>query len=78
MRTDTIYQLMEEVRRNDPTNFRDSFMRKVLGLTVLTDYNNQTYRIDDVCFDMTPKSTFKRKCQDVSFFQYYAEVILYE
>lgn len=74
MRTDTVYDLMNEVRRSNPQNFKDAFHQKVLGMTVLTSYNDKTYRIDDVDFDLTPLSTFDRKGVQVSIQQYYLEV----
>lgn len=75
MRTDTVYDLMQETRREDPVRFRDNFLAKVLGITVLTGYNNSTYRIDDVDFDKTPRTTFPRKNDEISFVAYYKEVI---
>lgn len=75
MRTDTVYELMREIRRNNPGNFENFFRQRVLGMTVLTGYNNKTYRIDDIDFSKTPSSTFLRKNTEVSIRQYYAEVM---
>lgn len=33
----------------------------MLGILVLTDYNNNTYRIEDVDFETNPSSTFPMK-----------------
>lgn len=74
MRTDTVYDLLQETHRADPNNFQNSFKQKVLGMTVLTGYNNSTYRIDDVDFSLSPMSTFKRRDQEVTIKQYYIEV----
>lgn len=43
-------------------------------MTVLTEYNNETYRIDDVDFNINPMTTFKKRDQDVTIRDYYAEV----
>lgn len=43
-------------------------------MTVLTEYNNETYRIDDVDFNINPMTTFKKRDQDVAIRDYYAEV----
>lgn len=75
MRTDTVYELMRELRRNDSQNFENAFRQKVLGMTVLTGYNNKTYRIDDVDFSITPSSTFTRNNAEISIKQYYSDVI---
>lgn len=45
------------------------------GSIVLTGYNNETYRVDDVDFNVTPSCTFKGKDGDVSYIQYYKQVI---
>ena len=43
----------------------------------LRRYNNKTYRIDDINWDMTPKSKFKRsQDEEVTFLEYYSKVIL--
>ena len=42
---------------------------------VLTDYNNRTYRIDDVDFSVNPLSTFNLKSgEKISYSQYYRNV----
>lgn len=76
MRTDTVYQLMREIRHGDPQNFENTFRQRVLGMTVLTGYNNKTYRIDDVDFNITPSSTFTRNNTEVTIKQYYSEVMI--
>lgn len=52
--------------------FQKNFQAAILGQIVLTDYNNRTYRIDDVDFDKSPGSTFEGKNNEqISFVQYY-------
>lgn len=46
----------------------------MLGVVVLTDYNNNTYRVDDIDYDVSPESTFKKKDgTDISYCTYYQE-----
>ena len=45
--------------------------QEVLGTSVLTRYNNETYRIDDVAWDKTPRFEFERKGQKISLLEYY-------
>lgn len=46
----------------------------MIGSVVLTDYNNRTYRIDDVDWAVTPASTFdKSDGTKISYIQYYKE-----
>lgn len=53
-------------------NFQKEFCNNVIGIMVLTDYNNNTYRIEDVDFDTSPSSTFAMKSGDnVSYQDYY-------
>lgn len=43
-----------------------------MGTVVLTDYNNNTYRIEDVDFSTTPNSTFNlRNNETITYVQYY-------
>lgn len=74
MRTDTVYSIMTEIHAKDRNNFQNNFKQQILGKMVLTDYNNQTYRIDDIDFNINPETTFKKGDQDISIRDYYAEV----
>lgn len=74
MRMDTVYDLLKETHRADSQNFERNFKQKALGLTVLTSYNNTTYRVDDVDFEHSPLTTFDRKGTPVSLKAYYLEV----
>jgi len=47
----------------------------VIGSTVLTRYNNQTYRIDDVDENTNTQSTFQKKDGSrISYIDYYRVV----
>ncbi|XP_017059225.2 protein piwi [Drosophila ficusphila] len=70
MRTETVYDILRRCSQN-PSRHQDEFRRSVLDLVVLTDYNNKTYRVNDVDFGQTPKSTFSCKGRDISFVDYY-------
>lgn len=74
MRMDTVYDLLQETLKADRSNFQNNFKQKALGLTVLTEYTNKTYRIDDIEFDKTPLSTFDQKGVPKTLEQYYKEV----
>lgn len=44
----------------------------MIGIIALTDYNNNTYRIEDVDFDTNPSSTFSLKSgETISYQEYY-------
>lgn len=70
MRADTIYDNMQRIHR-EQRDFQGSFLTAVLGQTVLTAYNNKTYRIDDIEFTKSPMSTFDTKNGPISFIEYY-------
>lgn len=43
-------------------------MALLCNATVITRYNNKTYRIDDIDFESNPTSTFDQCGNKVSFF----------
>jgi aubergine len=50
-------------------------MKELLGQVVLTRYNNRTYRIDDIAWDLSPRDRFTKKTgESISYEQYYATV----
>ncbi|CAG9764078.1 unnamed protein product [Ceutorhynchus assimilis] len=72
LRTDKVYDLLLECGSSrDP---KQEFQKRVIGAIVLTEYNNKTYRIDDVDFKKTPDDTFtKRDGSQISYRQYFQE-----
>lgn len=72
MRTETIYSIMNETYRTS-RDFKATVQNIVIGETVLTEYNNKTYRIDDIDFEKNPNSTFDTKDGPISYVQYYKQ-----
>ncbi|XP_017059224.1 protein aubergine [Drosophila ficusphila] len=70
MRTDTLYNILSESMRDNDDGYR-TFQREVIGMVVLTDYNNKTYRVDDVDFESSPLSKFNTKEGDITYVDYY-------
>lgn len=54
-------------------NFQQAAQNLLVGLSVLTRYNNKTYRIDEILFDQNPQATFDCQGKPISFVQYYKE-----
>jgi len=53
-------------------SWQDEAKRQLIGNVVLTRYNNKTYRIDDLAFDLTPQSEFSMfDGSTVTFGEYY-------
>ncbi|KAJ8670821.1 hypothetical protein QAD02_002080, partial [Eretmocerus hayati] len=74
MRNQTLLDVLGESYSADRRNYQTVFKNTVIGCVVLTDYNNRTYRIDDVDFRSTPNSTFKmRDGTDMSYANYYKQ-----
>lgn len=70
MRMETLHDILSDCQRNS-RDYRDAFTKIVVGTTVLTDYSNKTYRVDDVDWDSTPASTFDTKDGPLSYMDYY-------
>lgn len=70
MRTDTIHDNLQRIVR-EQRDYKLAFSGWILGQTVLTAYNNKTYRVDDVNYEKTPESTFDTKNGPISFVDYY-------
>lgn len=77
MRTETVLDLLRRCYADNRNNWQQAFQQQVLGMVVLTDYNNKTYRISDVIFDMSPSATFDTKDGPVSYIDYYRSVGFY-
>lgn len=73
MRLESVYDIMNNIRQNE-RDFKTALQEKLLGSTVLTSYNNKTYRIDDFKFDLNPQTTFETKDGKISFMEYYKTV----
>lgn len=70
MRSETIYDIIKKIK-TESRDFKKQVEQTLLGATVLTKYNNKTYRIDEITYDVSPKSTFKMRENDVSYVDYY-------
>ncbi|XP_068616765.1 piwi-like protein 1 isoform X2 [Brachionichthys hirsutus] len=72
LRNETVLDFMSNLRQQcGSQRFPDICTKELVGLSVLTKYNNKTYRIDDIAWDHTPNNTFKKGDKDVTFKDYY-------
>lgn len=77
MRTETLLDQLRTIGQNlrRGEDIREKFKQEVLGAVVLTDYNNRTYRVDDVDFNVTPMATFKQNNDlEITYAEYYRMV----
>ena len=67
---DIMYDLYNQMR--GAGDFSAVCTKKLVGEIVMTEYNNKTYRIDDIAWDTHPQNTFKqRDGTDITFIDYY-------
>uniref|UniRef100_A0A8C6V1H9 Piwi-like RNA-mediated gene silencing 1 n=1 Tax=Neogobius melanostomus TaxID=47308 RepID=A0A8C6V1H9_9GOBI len=72
LRSETVLDFMYNLKQQCPAQrFPDICAKELVGLVVLTKYNNKTYRVDDIAWDHTPNNTFKRGDTEISFRNYF-------
>lgn len=67
----TVLEHFKECYVADASNFKNNASASLLGSIVLTRYNNRTYRIDDIDFNMSPMDTFTHGEREITFVEYY-------
>nr|XP_020446024.1 LOW QUALITY PROTEIN: piwi-like protein 1 [Monopterus albus] len=72
MRSETVLDFLTSLRqKHTGSQFTEMCEKELIGLIVLTKYNNKTYRIDGIAWDQSPINTFLRGNTEVSFVDYY-------
>ncbi|XP_029162775.1 piwi-like protein Ago3 [Nylanderia fulva] len=72
MRTETVRDIITDIFNKNDRNARDMVVNEVIGTSVLTRYNNKTYRIDDIDWDKNPRYVFSRgDGEEISLIEYY-------
>ncbi|TGZ48140.1 piwi-like protein Ago3 [Temnothorax longispinosus] len=71
MRTETVRDLIREIYHKAQYNYKDAVINEIVGSSVLTRYNNKTYRIDDIEWDKTPRYVFSKGDEKMSLIDYY-------
>lgn len=71
----TIHDLMNKIWNECRTEeqFKEKVTSEIVGRIVMTQYNNKTYKIDDIDWDSNPESSFGTRRGDVTFLQYYQQ-----
>jgi aubergine len=71
----SVYEFMQDCVRNARGgSWQDLFKKGVIGCIVMTQYNNKTYRIDDVVFDQSPSTNFEVKDgNQITYADYYKQ-----
>ncbi|WAR02486.1 PIWL1-like protein [Mya arenaria] len=72
LRSDTVLDIMYDMYARMGDNFYDACTRKLVGTIIMTRYNNKTYRVDDICWDMHPTDSFElRDKSKITYKEYY-------
>ncbi|KAI4495423.1 hypothetical protein M0802_008637 [Mischocyttarus mexicanus] len=71
LRMETVYDLIMAVHKKNPARYKEEIMCEINGSSVLTRYNNKSYRIDDIAWDKNPMFEFKRKDETITIIDYY-------
>uniref|UniRef100_A0A8C2T287 Piwi-like protein 2 n=1 Tax=Coturnix japonica TaxID=93934 RepID=A0A8C2T287_COTJA len=76
---DTVHRIIQgesvlSICKQNPSSFHEECTKQLVGSTVLTRYNNRTYRIDDIDWDKTPRDSFTLGSgEQISFVEYYSK-----
>ncbi|KAK3877061.1 hypothetical protein Pcinc_018195 [Petrolisthes cinctipes] len=73
LRLDTMHDLLRQILANHPDNYRHVVRRQVLGNVVMTKYNQRTYTIHDVAWNITPTTTFNFHGSEITYLEYYQQ-----
>ncbi|XP_063166970.1 piwi-like protein 2 [Candoia aspera] len=74
IRNDSVLDLMHAVYQQSRENFQDECTKQLIGNIIITRYNNNTYRIDDIDWNKTPKSSFTLSDgKEITFVEYYSK-----
>ena len=78
LRTDTVLDLLNQIKRTNSRDFHSAAEKALLGQIVLTRYNNRTYRIEDIDWGKNPTTTFEKtwkkgETKSMSYQEFYAQ-----
>lgn len=76
VRTDSVLNYISQLRDKAEQrggDWQEAVSEGMIGSTVVTRYNQKTYKIDRVDFSMSPDTTFDKEGKQVSYSQYYKE-----
>ncbi|XP_032250920.1 piwi-like protein 3 [Phoca vitulina] len=74
VRMQTAYDLISALRDGFPAkqDLREQVSKQLVGSIVSTIFNNKTYRVDDINWEETPRTTFKTSDgAEITFVEYY-------
>ncbi|XP_028564520.2 piwi-like protein 2 isoform X4 [Podarcis muralis] len=74
IRNDSVLDFMHAIYLQSRENFQDECTKQLIGNIIITRYNNNTYRIDDIDWNKTPKDSFTMSDgKEITFIDYYSK-----
>jgi aubergine-like protein len=76
VRTDSVLNHISQLREKAEQrggDWQEAVSEGIVGCTVVTRYNQKTYKVDRVDYSMSPETTFEKDGKPVSYAQYYQE-----
>jgi len=72
LRTETVRDFLAGLKRRGVTDLKSEAEKSLLGTSVLTRYNNKSYKVDDIDFNSSPKDSFtNEKGEKLTYVDYY-------
>jgi aubergine-like protein len=72
VRQQSCYEVIKTHKRTSKGDaFKKACLKDLVGSTILTQYNKENYRIDDIDFDNSPLSKFDKRGVETSYVEYY-------
>ncbi|XP_014479566.1 PREDICTED: protein aubergine-like isoform X2 [Dinoponera quadriceps] len=73
MRQQSLLDILMDCYSRNRQDFKNEFSKDVIGIIALTAYNNNTYRIDDIDWEINPLSKFtsQKTGESISYQEYY-------
>lgn len=74
VRTDTVLNYISQIRdqaEQKGKDYKEAINEAILNATVVTKYNQKTYKVVRVEYDMSPETTFDQNGKQVSYMEYY-------
>ncbi|XP_041564510.1 protein argonaute-3 [Drosophila elegans] len=69
----TVLEMLVDIYKQNAHQYQECAKKTLIGNIVLTRYNNRTYKINEICFDQSPKSEFLAKTGATSYIEYYKQ-----
>lgn len=74
IRNQTVSDVIADILKHRSKDWRNEATKALVGKTVITRYNNNTYKIDEIDFSKCPEDTFEKADNtSISFLDFYKE-----